>query len=424
MAALLWGAADSYAAVKKSKAFTSSAGTVSSDRYTGKTRANLNLRKTMTTKDNSNIIEVVKKDTIVAIIKREQAGWYQVEVHGKSGYMSSDYLVDNTDIMKTTANVYMRKGASASTSFLALITKGSKVEVIRRVSNGWVYCSYRGKVGYVSGTYLEKVETEKEKEKETEKEKEKKKDTGKTISLKNVELEDITVYYDGKYHSLPKVQNLPKGVKVKYSTSKRRKNIGTYKVKASFRAENSKDKLTNAKTRTAYLKIRVKKGATYKVGDFKYKITNPNIKGKGTASVIAPVKKSIKTATVRRRVSIGGKKFIVTSVAKNAFKDCKKLKIVKLGKGIETVGAGAFKNCKKLEDVTFGTHLKSIGKEAFAGDKKLKVMRIRSHNLKKVGSKALKGTAENLIIFGPQDRLEKYQKLFAGKGQSEKAQVK
>lgn len=49
-------------------------------------------------------------------------------------------------------------------------------------------------------------------------------------------------------------------------------------------------------------------------------------------------KKSVTKATIPATVMYQGYKFKVTSIGNNAFKGCKKLKTVKLGKNVKSVG--------------------------------------------------------------------------------------
>ena len=49
------------------------------------------------------------------------------------------------------------------------------------------------------------------------------------------------------------------------------------------------------------------------------------------------------------------------------FYDCRSLKAVKCGKGLEAIGGGCFSGCTSLTDITFNDSLKTIGEMAFAG---------------------------------------------------------
>ncbi len=92
------------------------------------------------------------------------------------------------------------------------------------------------------------------------------------------------------------------------------------------------------------------------------------ITANGTKSITytAPSDNNKTTVTVPTTVKINGKKYKVTSIAKNAFKNNRKLKKITIGKNIKTIGAKAFYGCTNLKKVTFKTKvLKKIGKKAF-----------------------------------------------------------
>ncbi|MDE6635421.1 MAG: carbohydrate-binding protein, partial [Lachnospiraceae bacterium] len=135
---------------------------------------------------------------------------------------------------------------------------------------------------------------------------------------------------------------------------------------------------------------------TYKVGKLNYKVS-----ANGTATVTGPAKKTDKSATVPATVSVEGKSYKVTSVAANAFKNCKKLTSVTIGSNVNKIGAKAFYNCKALKKIT-----------------------VKSSVIKSVGSKALKGTSAKLTIKVPKKKVTAYKKTFKGKGQSKKARIK
>lgn len=135
---------------------------------------------------------------------------------------------------------------------------------------------------------------------------------------------------------------------------------------------------------------------TYKVGKLNYKIA-----ADGTATVTGPAKKTDKSATVPAAVTVDGKSYKVTSIAANAFKNCKKLSSVTVGANVNKIGSKAFYNCKALKKIT-----------------------VKSSVIKSVGSKALKGTASKLTIKVPKKKAAAYKKTFKGKGQSKKARIK
>lgn len=97
--------------------------------------------------------------------------------------------------------------------------------------------------------------------------------------------------------------------------------------------------------------------------------------------------------TVPNTVTIDGVTYKVTSIAKNAFKNNKKLKKIVIGSNIKTIDANAFYGCKNLNSIT-----------------------IKSKNVKTVGKNAFKGIKSNAKIKVPVSKVEKYKKLLEGKG--------
>ncbi len=163
---------------------------------------------------------------------------------------------------------------------------------------------------------------------------------------------------------------------------KNNKNIGTATVTVAGIGRYEK-------SLSGKFTITVKKNKIYIAGDYKYKITDPKANGKGTVVVIGGKNKSLKSVKVSDIVKIGGKKFKITSVGKNAFKGYKKLGSVTLGKNVAKIEAGAFEKCGKLKKIKIGgTALKSVGKNAIKG----------------IGKKA--------VIQCPKKQLAKYMKLF------------
>ena len=131
---------------------------------------------------------------------------------------------------------------------------------------------------------------------------------------------------------------------------------------------------------------------SYVVGDYIYKIISTE---KKTAMLYRPVSKKIKRANIKATVVISGIKFKVTTIDKKAFKNCKSLKKLTIGKNVKKIGKKAFFKCKKLKSIAIkGSKLKKVGKSAFrntnksvkikANKKKLKTYR---KLLKKAGLK-------------------------------------
>ena len=149
----------------------------------------------------------------------------------------------------------------------------------------------------------------------------------------------------------------------------------------------------------------VRKGQTVKAGRLRYKVSK--VHSDGTGEVIlagAASKKDAKKLTSLKTgdtVKINKKNFKVTAIANNAFKNCKKLKRVVIGKEITSIGAKAFSGCKALKKIT-----------------------IKSAKLKKVGKNAFKGIHVKAVIKAPKAKLKAYKKLLRAGGAGSKVRIK
>lgn len=174
-------------------------------------------------------------------------------------------------------------------------------------------------------------------------------------------------------------------------------NIGTATVKLT-----GKGSYTGTIRKT--FAVTVKKGKAYQVGNYKYKITNANIKGKGTVALVGvkdkKVKDKLKKANVPSAVKIGGKSFKVTEI-----------------------GAGAFSGCKKMASAVIGGNIAKIGSKAFYHCKALKKITVKSKKLKSVGKYALKNIHAKAVVKVPKSKLKAYQKLLKGKGQKKTVKI-
>lgn len=155
------------------------------------------------------------------------------------------------------------------------------------------------------------------------------------------------------------------------------------------------------------------------------------------------------TVKVPDNITIDGTTYTVTSIAKNAFKNNKKIKTIIIGNNVKTIGDNAFSGCSNLQSVTIGknvttikskafykcTKLKAItipskvskiGKQAFYGCKKLRSVTIKTAKLKSsnVGSKAFKGIYSKATIKVPKKKLSAYKRMLKSKGVSSKAKIK
>ena len=126
-----------------------------------------------------------------------------------------------------------------------------------------------------------------------------------------------------------------------------------------------------------------------------YKVTDA-----GKVEYTNSLKKKSSAETVPEKVTLDGKSYQVTAIGNSAFKNCKKLKTVVIGKGVTSIGAKAFNGCKALKKIT-----------------------IKSTKLKKVGKSAFKGIHAKAVIKVPKAKLKAYQKLLKKKGQGKKVRI-
>ncbi|MCI8490939.1 MAG: leucine-rich repeat protein, partial [Lachnospiraceae bacterium] len=195
--------------------------------------------------------------------------------------------------------------------------------------------------------------------------------TGKAI------VPSITVSYNGK--------NLAKGSDYTVSC-KNNINIGT----ASLTVTGTGG-YTGTVTKT--FTITVKKNKVYTAGNYKYKITSAKTNGTGTVALTgvksASVKKKLTKLNIASTVKIGGKKFLVTEIGKNACSGCTKATSATIGANVTKIGQKAFYNCKKLKKIS-----------------------IKTKKLKSIGKNAIKGISAKATISCPKKQKARYKKLF------------
>ncbi len=131
--------------------------------------SSLNLRANAS--DNASILTKLDNGSSVTVYSVSN-GWAKVTANGKSGYVSSKYLVSsNSDSARTAvqpktaagttqyvsvnpgSSLNLRANASDHASILTKLANGSSVTVYS-VSNGWAKVNANGKNGYVSVKYL------------------------------------------------------------------------------------------------------------------------------------------------------------------------------------------------------------------------------------------------------------------------------
>lgn len=130
------------------------------------TTVNLNMRSGAGT--GYSILLTIPKGTSLKV-ESISGTWAKVSYSGRTGYVSTAYLVSSSapapapapvpevptaeDWRSTTANLNMRSGAGTGYSILTTIPKGTSLR-IESLSGTWAKVSYSGRTGYVSTAYL------------------------------------------------------------------------------------------------------------------------------------------------------------------------------------------------------------------------------------------------------------------------------
>lgn len=117
----------------------------------------------------------------------------------------------------------------------------------------------------------------------------------------------------------------------------------------------------------------------------------------------APKNKKQTKIAVPDSIKINGATYKVTSIAKSAFKNNKKLKTVTIGKNVSKIGKNVFSGCKKLKTIT------------------IKSTKLKAKTLSK---STFKGITKATTVKVPKKKLSAYKKLFKSRGLSSKVKVK
>ena len=180
----------------------------------------------------------------------------------------------------------------------------------------------------------------------------------------------------------------------------------------SVETETTEKPVTDNKVKTQRGSKKVKKGTVLVGKTGIYKVTNVK---KKTVMYMKPKNKKASYVKVLEQIKIKNKKYKVTSVSANAFKNNKKIKTVTIGQNVKEIGKNAFRGCKNLKKVTIGKNVTTIGSYAFYNCKKLSSIEIRSSKIKKVGKAAFKKIAKHPTAWVPKGKIDSYKKLFKGK---------
>lgn len=131
----------------------------------------LNIRKGAGTKYSK--IGSLSKGDKVQVEGKTSSGWYRIKYKKTYGYVSAKYIkITSTNSSSssttskatkvkytgtTTGGLNVRKGGSTSYSKIGSLKKGSKLQIIVKLSNGWYKIKYKNTYGYIIGKYVKNV---------------------------------------------------------------------------------------------------------------------------------------------------------------------------------------------------------------------------------------------------------------------------
>lgn len=151
---------NSYAYVGKSFIKLSNTKTVDNVLNTGTVynAKKLTVRESCST--SSKVLGYLPKDTKVNIVRATSTNWYKIKYKNSYAYVKGSYIkltpsikVISRGIINATS-VNVRKSASTSSTKLGSLYKGSRVQIIKKQSNGWYKIRYKDSDAYVSSNYV------------------------------------------------------------------------------------------------------------------------------------------------------------------------------------------------------------------------------------------------------------------------------
>lgn len=126
----------------------------------GEAISNTNVRSSATTKLD-NKIGYLTKGTKVEIVEKVSASWYKIKYEGGYGYVSTKYVKLSSYEGETTTGVNVRSTATTKAdNKIGYLAKGTKLEIVELGSNGWYKVKYEDGYGYISGKNVKLIDVE------------------------------------------------------------------------------------------------------------------------------------------------------------------------------------------------------------------------------------------------------------------------
>lgn len=129
---------------------------------------------------------------------------------------------------------------------------------------------------------------------------------------------------------------------------------------------------------------------------------------------------NIKELVIPSTVTLNGRTFDVTSIAKDSLIYAYRLEDIKIGNKIISIPDKCFYNCRNLQSISFGENVSGIGAKACYKLANLKTVKLFCSDLKYVGEKAFKGIDEKAKFKIRKGKLKSYSKFIKNSQVSEK----
>ena len=135
----------------------------------GKLTDTVNVRKTPST--DADIVGILTKGTEVEVLEQMNNGWTKISHANGPAYVKSDFITilgelqeeateEKTETVvtqkaKLTDTVNVRKDSSRDADIIGILNKGSEIEVIEQMSNGWTKINHPNGIAYVKSDFVE-----------------------------------------------------------------------------------------------------------------------------------------------------------------------------------------------------------------------------------------------------------------------------
>lgn len=145
-----------------------------------------------------------------------------------------------------------------------------------------------------------------------------------------------------------------------------------------------------SRTKTA---VSLRSGEKFTVKNVTYAVRST---GKNKTVKVVSVKKSLKTVNIPDAVKYKKTVFKVTEIGQNAFKGCKAQKVT-IGKNVVLIRKNAFKNCRSLKEIRIKGSKIRVEKNAFKTGNSRTTIRVSKKNLKKL-TKVIRKSSKTVKI--------------------------